>query len=186
MKPQQILCPWAFSLSSALLAGSATQNPQWVVDVKAPKTVAEKQISRSVKVKLQFEFGENTEDAVSADWAKADGDSSWTSEPMVWRHPLKSFSIWINGEQQGIPYEALAGEGDISGCQAWVSPHEVQIEFDGGDAGLAYELTLIFHESKRMPGHWILTQRLWKSGEFSDEVFDRTIYHNDIWDDPNM
>lgn len=188
MKSLQILCPWALFLSSILIAGSPTPKPQWVFDVKAPKTVAEKQITQAVKVKLQFEFGENSEDAVTADWAKEDGDSSpsWTSEPMVWRHPLKSFSIWINGEQQNIPYEALAGQGDISTCQAWASPHEVKVELEGGDAGLGYELILVFHESRRMPGQWILTQRIWRQGEFADDVFDRTVYHNDIWDNPNI
>ncbi len=184
MKSGWVFCSLVFT--HLLLAGPPSGKPQWSFKVDVPKTMAEKQVTSSVKVKVQFEFGENSEDAVAADWANGDADSSWTDKPMVWRYPLKRFSIWINGEQQGIPYEALVGEGDIHWCQVWASPHEVKIEFDGGDAGLAYELALLFHESKRMPGKWILTQRIWKPDEFSDDAFDRTIYHNDIWDDPNL
>ncbi len=184
MKIHRILA--SLALQSMLFAGSPIQKPQWTFDVKAPKTLVEKQVNSTTKVKVYLEFGENSWDAVNGDWAKGNGDASWNSKALVWRHPLKVFSIWINGDLQGIPYEALAGEGDISECEVTSSLHEVTFLLSGGDAGLAYELTLVFRESKRKRGQWILAERMWRQGEFADDVYDKTIYHNDIWDDPNM
>ncbi len=105
---------------------------------------------------------------------------------MVWRHPLCKFSIWINGDQQEIPFEALAGQGNITDCQVWSRNHLVRVQMDGGDAGVSFSLELQFKESKRMKGHWILSKRVWRSGEFADEIWDETTYHNEIWDNPDL
>ena len=175
-----------------LIAVGKKQPQEWRFDVNQPVTEVERVLDSKVKVKIRLEFGENSDEAVRRGWdhlEDADG-SSWIGDQsrvsFVWKFPLKRTSIWINGELQSIPYEALAEEGDIGSCQVHSTPHKVEIKLYGGDAGAAYEIELHFIESKRMPGKWTLARRIWRLGEFSDTEWDETIYHSNNWDDPDM
>ena len=185
MKFSRAFC--AFVLPVMLLAGPPVKKPQWVFDVKAPETVMEKQVTPAVKVKLQFEFGENSVDSRKEESKRPSPEVSWEDRPgVLWRYPLRRFSLWINGKLMFVPYTALAEEGDIWECEATVTHHRVDIKMKAGDAGGAHALSLAFVESKREEGQWILVERRWDSGEFEGDIWEKTIYFDDVWDDPNL
>ena len=94
--------------------------------------------------------------------------------------------IEVNGKPVVIPDSAFE---DIYGVQFILVTRyhgAIRIQVTGGDAGAAYDAFFTLAASNREKGRYQVAGKKWQLGEFWDEVWEKTTYHNTVWDDPDM
>ena len=117
---------------------------------------------------------------------RSDQDPAWRRGRYKDWPQLDRVLIKIDGEPVMVPDSAFDGIYGVAFIIVKRQRGAIRLQVTGGDAGAAYDAFFTLHASVKMKGRYQVTERVWRLGEFPDEVWERTTYHNTIWDDPEM
>lgn len=143
-------------------------------------------LRKGLKVLVEVEMA-NESKASMEEQARVDADSSWLKgrELTIWQS-VQRVTIQLNGSPVLIAQSAFEDLYSVSSMSIEEKGGALHLTMSGGDAGGSYLATFKIVHSRRMKGRYQLTERVHRLGEFPDEVWEKTIYRNTIWDDPNM
>lgn len=142
-------------------------------------------ISARVRVEVLIEMGEKRELSIDEINAR-DQDPAWQREHYSDWAPVKRVLIKVNGHLVDIPQSAFQDLFAISGLTVVQSKGAIELRVGGGDAGDSYSATFKIVQSPRMKSKFRIAERVLRHGEFRDEIWEKTIYQNKLWDDPNL
>lgn len=137
------------------------------------------------KVSVTMESSPGTKLSAEAQ-EELDQYPGWRRERYKGWSSLVRASFTINGVPVVIPQSALEDIYGVQGIRISRKQGTIILWVSGGDGGESYSAAFKVMPSRRMKGHFQIVERVWRQGEFSSEVFEKTTYHNTIWDDPNM
>jgi hypothetical protein len=99
---------------------------------------------------------------------------------------VEKVKFLIRGESVGIPFSALADAHDVSTAALWEHGRVVYLRIQGGQGPMQFVTTYKVIRSKRIRGAYVISERSSKMGDKADALLEKTLYHDTIWDDPNM
>jgi hypothetical protein len=117
---------------------------------------------------------------------KLDQDPAWRKDRNWFWSKADRVLIKVNGDPVLVSDSAFEGIYGVAFIIVKRQHGSIRIQVSGGDAGSAFDVFYTVQASKRMKGHYRLTERVRRLGEFPDDVWEKTIYHNTVWDDPYM
>lgn len=182
-KSMPVICALIILLASPITAADLLGKTEGNVCKVEGHLDAKTKITVTMELSRATEPSMDVRDRVGADPAwRRDSYSVWGT----WAS-LQRVLIEVNANPVRIPRNAFAGMYDVTNIRVSLgSKGSIQLRVDGGDAGESYLVTYRIVPSKRIKGQYRVADRVERVGEFPDEVWERTTYHNTIWDDPNM
>ena len=142
-------------------------------------------INKRTKVSVQIEMGEKKELSLE-EIEKKGQDPAWRRDYYSGWAPVKRVLIKVNSNAVDIPQSSFQDLYAVSSMEMFERKGSLYLLIGGGDAGESYSATFRIISSARVKGKFRLSERILRHGEFPDEVWEKTIYQNTIWDDPNM
>lgn len=149
----------------------------------------EGQLDSKTKIAVTMELSPGHEESMEVR-DKVGADSAWRRDKYsMWGNwaSLDRVLIEINAQAVRIPQSAFEGLHDVRAISVTNgSKGIVFLKVIGGDASESYSATYRIEPSRRIKGQYRVAERVERTGEFPDEVWERTVYHNTIWDEPDM
>ena len=115
-----------------------------------------------------------------------DQDPAWRKGRYRNWSQIERVLIKVNGEPVMIPDSAFEGIYGVRFIIVKRLNGAIRLQVTGGDAGESYFAFFTLKASKRMKGRYQVAERVWRLGEFPEEVRERTTYYNSNWDNPSM
>ena len=113
------------------------------------------------------------------DEKRPDDGSLWGLDGGYPRTILRNFSLQINGKDVWLPWKLHSDICHIYRVRVRESNGYVLVDIRGGNAAGSYDATYKFN------GHRLM-ERIVRVGEFPEQVWEKTVLHNDLMDNPNM
>lgn len=100
--------------------------------------------------------------------------------------PIYQVHIRINNNNVLIPNSALSDIASVREIEVHKEGKRFLLTMECGEGGDSSTATFNIEESKRQPGTYQITERKVSAGGFKDDVWERTVYHNNMWDNLDL
>jgi len=100
--------------------------------------------------------------------------------------PIDLVVMKINGQGVLIPNSAFSDLGSVKSAKVHQSKNAIFVTVACGEGGDSMTATFKVEQSKRLPGRYQVIERTLRAGGFEDDVWEQTIYHNNVWDNPDL
>ncbi len=138
------------------------------------------------KLKLNFEMKIRVTDKNHSNNENSEKQSAWSRNAVESNNPIETVVMSINGQEVLIPDSAFADITSVNQVNFHPTKTTIIMTFDCGEGGDHEIAEYIIVESHRVPGKYQIVKRKVYSSEFKDDVWEQTIYHNHVWDNPDM
>ena len=106
--------------------------------------------------------------------AKPDDGSTWGIDGGYPLHVIKTFFFSLNGKEIFIPRKLSSDICDLQRASIQEINGQVILTIKGGDAAGSFNAEFKFKNGR-------LVERLIRMGEFPEEVWEKIILHNELW-----
>jgi hypothetical protein len=155
-------------------------------ETKGNVCVVQGQLDAKTKILVSIEMTHGSGPLTSEAYDQLDQDPAWRADRFKEHDSVGRVLIKVNEEPVWIPQSAFEGIILVHSIQVSRNKRGIRLVIMGGDAGVAYRADYQIVPSIRINGQFRISERVWRLGEFPDAVWERTTYHNTIWDDPDM
>ena len=109
-----------------------------------------------------------------------DDGSFWGRDGGIPNRIVSLISLQINEEEVWLPRKSYADLCELSHSSVTVRliNNKILIRVEGGDAGGSFTAKFFIQKYKQA---YRLSERIINHGENPNEIWERTIYHNDFW-----
>jgi hypothetical protein len=118
--------------------------------------------------------------------AKSVGSEGWRDDFMGNLSPIRSVLVTVNGSSVMIPNSAFSDLASVKVIKAKKYKSWIVLTVVCGEGGDSSTVEFKIEQSKRAPGKYQITERTLRANGFRDDVWERTVYHNNMWDNPDL
>ena len=108
-----------------------------------------------------------------------DGRGMWGIDGGIPHSRIDILKVKIDGEDVLLPHKYFSDLCNISKVVVFEAEGNLKISIKGGDAAGSFTAEYLI-------SNHTLQERIVRLGEFPDEVWEKIIFHNTIWNDPDM
>jgi hypothetical protein len=155
-------------------------------ETKGNVCVVQGQLDAKTRILVSIEMTQGSGPLTSEAYDQLDQDPAWRADRFKEHASVERVLIKVNEEPVWISQSAFEGIILVHSIRVSRDKRGIRLVIIGGDAGVSYRADYQIVPSTRIRGQFRISERVWRLGEFPDEVWERTTYHNTIWDDPDM
>ncbi len=111
-----------------------------------------------------------------------DSDEGWRAEKNSTVDGIFRLALKVNGKFVQFPASVAVGVPYPDRINLWSQGDLIYLQLSLGDGGRAYDLTLKLLPSKKKPGCFRVSERVFRSRVFPSEIWEKTEYHDKRWD----